>query len=52
MVATQIFFMFTPKLGTFSGSMLISTGWWFQIFIMFALLGGMIQFDEHIFQLG
>ena len=28
-------------------------GWWFQIFVIFIpILGEMIQFDEHIFQLG
>ena len=27
--------------------------WWFQIFFMFTpILGEMIQFDEHIFQMG
>ncbi len=29
------------------------TGWWFQTFFMFPpILGDMIQFDEHIFQMG
>ena len=29
------------------------TGWWFQIFFIFTpILGEMIQFDEHIFQMG
>ena len=28
-------------------------GWWFQIFFMFTPnVGEMIQFDEHIFQMG
>ena len=26
--------------------------WWFQICFMFTLLGEIIQFDEHIFQMG
>ena len=30
-----------------------STRWWFQIFFIFTpILGEMIQFDEHIFQMG
>jgi len=29
------------------------SGWWFQIFFIFTLIPGeMIQFDEHIFQMG
>ena len=30
-----------------------NTRWWFQIFVMFTpILGEMIQFDGHIFQMG
>ena len=29
------------------------SGWWFEIFFMFIhIVGEMIQFDEHIFQMG
>ena len=31
----------------------IKSGWWFQIFVIFTPIPGeMIQFDEHIFQMG
>ena len=30
----------------------VSPGWWFQIFLFSPLPGEMIQFEEHIFQMG
>ncbi len=29
-----------------------NTTWWFEIFFIFIPIGEMIQFDEHIFQMG
>ena len=42
----------THNLGGGSNKAKVLSRWWFQIFFIFTPIWGMIQFDEHIFQMG